>query len=249
VNLYIDIGNSRLKSAFDSEAGLQPFSPVAWRDVSLHDCLDEQWAGHKPSMVFVCNVAEQSVLSQLESWCRVNWQIEPQVLASTNEFNGLRNGYEKPETLGTDRWAAMVGARLQYSGALCVIDSGTATTVDLIDASGLHLGGAIMPGVYTMRRALGKYTASLFTTTGDIEPFCKDTATGIAGGTGYASAGAIDRLIDEGIAQLGELTVVFTGGEAALVAPLLRHQVMVDELLVLSGVAALASDSWPRAWK
>ena len=94
-----------------------------------------------------------------------------------------------------------------------------------------------------MRRALGKYTASLFTTSGDIEPFSSDTAAGIAGGTGYASAGAIDRLIDEGIARLGELTVVFTGGEAALVAPLLQHEVMVDELLVLSGVAALAEDS------
>ena len=243
MNFYLDIGNSRLKSACDSTTGLQPFRPVAWRDVSLSEHLDQLWAGYKPSNMFVCNVAEQSVLDHLESWCKTNWQLDPQILASTSEFKGLRNGYHKPETLGTDRWAAMVGARVQYAGGLCVIDSGTATTVDLIDANGLHLGGAILPGVYTMRRALGKYTASLFTTSGDIEPFSRDTAAGIAGGTGYASAGAIDRLIDEGIARLGELTVVFTGGEAALVAPLLRHQVIVDELLVLSGVAALAEDS------
>ena len=243
MNFYLDIGNSRLKSAFDSDTGLQAFEPLAWRDAGLDERLEQLWAGHKPSQVFVCHVAEQTVLSQLERWCRENWQLDPQILASGEEFNGLRNGYQKPDMLGTDRWAAMVGARAQHSGALCVIDSGTATTVDLIDANGQHLGGAILPGVNSMRRALGKYTAALFKAAGDVEPFSRDTAAGIAGGTGYASAGAIDRLIDEAMDRVGELTIIFTGGEAALVAPLLRHPVIVDEMLVLTGVAALATDS------
>ena len=58
-------------------------------------------------------------------------------------FKGLVNGYEEPARLGVDRWAAMIGARMSCAGALCVVDSGTATTVDVIQAERAAIGGAI----------------------------------------------------------------------------------------------------------
>ena len=127
-----------------------------------------------------------------------------------------------------------------------MVDSGTATTVDLIDAEGRHLGGAILPGIYTMRRSLGKYTAALFAADGEIDPFSDNTAAGIAGGTGYASVGAIDRLVDEARERVGEdLTTVVTGGESEILEALMRNAVVRDPLLVLRGVG-VAADAVPR---
>lgn len=249
VNIYIDIGNSRFKSATAENGKLSPFAPVPWHDEALGTSLDKLWAGLKPERVVVCNVAGDKVVPDLQAWCSANLGYEAEVVATEAEFSGsaergaavyLKNGYAEPTRLGTDRWAAMIGARAHYEGALCVIDSGTATTVDLIDVEGRHLGGAILPGVYTMRRSLGRYTAALFTASGDMSPFSTDTAAGIAGGTGYASAGAIDRLIDESHQRLDDVTTVFTGGEASVIQPILRNKAIVDEQLVIKGVAVMA---------
>lgn len=251
MNLFVDIGNSRLKSAVcaSDTTVLTPLAPFAWRDSTgsasaavgeIASSLDELWSDITPARIIVCNVAGESVLKQLSDWCRGRTWPAPEISVSEKQFLGLRNGYRNPAQLGADRWVAMIGARANYAGPLCVIDSGTATTVDVIDSEGQHLGGAIFPGVNTMRRALDKYTASLFDAAGDINPFSSATESAIAGGTGYASAGAIDRLVDEARSQLTDLTVVFTGGEAAMVAPLLRNPVVVDELLVLRGLATYA---------
>jgi len=241
VNIYIDIGNSRFKSAAVTADIIHPFDPVVWHDCDLEAEFDRLWGERAPERIVVCNVAGDKVLPRLQQWCQLKFGYSAEVIRTTDEFDGLLNGYAEPKQLGADRWVAMIGARAHYPGAVCVIDSGTATTVDVVTEEGQHLGGAILPGVNTMRRALGKYAAALFTASGEIRPFSSDTAGGIAGGTGYASAGAIDRLIDEASQRVTTPTAIFTGGEAVLVAPYLRNDVVVDELLVLKGIAALAA--------
>lgn len=251
MNIVVDIGNSRFKSAREVNGVLEPFTPMPWRDVELSGLLDDTWASvlegaltgdpeHRLRAIHVSNVAGDEVFNHLRQWCIDNLQLTPVRIRTEAVFGELKNGYQEPTKLGVDRWAAMIGAHANIDGALCVIDSGTATTVDIIDATGQHLGGAILPGIYTMRRSLGKYTAALFAASGDIQPFSDHTAAGIAGGTGYASAGAIDRLIDEARERLGDLTSIFTGGEAEIVAPLLRNKVLVDSHLVLHGVVEIA---------
>ena len=60
--------------------------------------------------------------------------------------------------MGVDRWLAMLAANVHNEGALCVIDAGTAVTVDLVSAEGAHEGGYILPGADLMRRALSSET-------------------------------------------------------------------------------------------
>lgn len=244
MRLLVDIGNSRMKSAIDDGGELQPLETFAWKDVFLHERLSAHWlsalGGRTPRSVHVSNVAGDRLLPNLSAWCCDHFGIRPVELRSEARFGELINGYAEPHTFGVDRWAAMIGARVGHSGALCVVDSGTATTVDLVDADGRHRGGAILPGIYTMRRSLGKYTAALFAADGEISPFSDNTAAGIAGGTGYASVGAIDRLVDEARDVVGDLTTVVTGGESAILAELMRNPVQRDPLLVLRGVAAVA---------
>ena len=249
MRILVDIGNSRLKSAIDAGDGLEPLEPFPWHDAFLHELLSEHWLaplnGRVPEAVHVSNVAGDRLLPNLAAWCCEHFGVRPVEMRSTGRFGALVNGYAEPETFGVDRWAAMIGARAHHAGALCVIDSGTATTVDLVDASGRHLGGAILPGIYTMRRSLGKYTAALFAADGEIDPFSDNTAAGIAGGTGYASVGAIDRLVDEARAVVGDLTAVVTGGESGILESLMRNAVVRDPLLVLRGVAVAADEVVP----
>ena len=246
MRILVDIGNSRCKAAVEDENGMRVLETFAWKDIFLHEVLDEKWlrplGNNLPNSVVVCNVAGDRLLPNLAAWCVARLGVEPVAMASTPEFNGLRNAYEDPTTLGVDRWAAMIGARADYDGALCVIDSGTATTVDLIAANGQHVGGAILPGIYTMRRSLGKYTSALFAADGDIRPFSDCTASCIAGGTGFASVGAMDRFVMEAKKREGTVTTVVTGGEAAILDSLMFHEVVHDPLLVLKGVSELGRE-------
>jgi len=231
MRILVDIGNSRCKSAFEDENGLHPLETFAWRDVFLHEMLEEIWlkplAGRVPVSVHVSNVAGSGLLPNMNAFCCSNFGFQPVEVKSQAEFNGLKNGYPDPSSFGVDRWVAMVGARSQFDGALCVIDSGTATTVDLINAEGQHLGGAILPGIYTMRRSLGKYTSN-------------NTAGGIAGGTGYAAVGAMDRMVYEAEQLVSPLTTVVTGGDAETLESMMHSTVVRDPLLVLRGVSAVA---------
>ncbi len=248
MRLLVDIGNSRVKSALDTGAELVALQPFAWRDAPLDEMLGVHWLAAlerhgqsaAPTGVHVSNVAGDALLPALSDWCDERWGLRAEAVHSVPEFGGLTNGYRDPGSLGVDRWTAMIGARAQAQGALCVVDSGTATTVDVIDAAGRHIGGAILPGIYTMRRSLVKYTAALFAADGEIQPFSDHTAGGIAGGTGYAAAGAIDRMVDEANAAVGDVTTFVTGGDAAVLASLMRHPVRSDPLLVLRGVRCVA---------
>ena len=249
MRLLVDIGNSRMKSAVEDEGGIRPLETFAWRESFLDDVLARVWrealGDRHPDAIHVSNVAGDGLLPNLDAWCCRQWRMKPVPVRSRAEFAGLVNGYAEPATFGVDRWSALIGARAHHAGALCVIDSGTATTVDVVDARGRHRGGAILPGIYTMRRSLGKYTAALFAADGDITPFSDNTASGIAGGTGYASVGAIDRLVEEAAREVGPLTTIVTGGESAILESLMRAPVVRDPLLVLRGVSAIAAAGPP----
>lgn len=244
MKILVDIGNSRCKSAVQDEQGLRALEPFAWHDVFLHEVLERVWLkqldGRVPTSVHVSNVAGERLLPNLNAWCCSHWGLQPIAATSQPSFGRLQNGYQDPSTFGVDRWMAMIGATERHSGALCVIDSGTATTIDVVDASGRHIGGAILPGIYTMRRSLGKYTSALFAADGEISPFSDNTASGIAGGTGYASVGAIDRLIAEARKVVGPVRAIVTGGESKILVDLLEEEVERCPMLVLEGVSAVA---------
>ena len=245
MRILVDIGNSRCKAVIEDDEGLHALEGFAWKEVFLHEVLDELWlkplGNRLPSSVVVSNVAGDRLLPNLSAWCCARLGVRPISVASATEFEGLKNGYHEPHTFGVDRWAAMIGARSQFDGALCVIDSGTATTVDVIAADGQHHGGAILPGIYTMRRSLGKYTSALFAADGEITPFTDNTAAAIAGGTGFASVGAMDRFVLEAEKRLGPVTVVVTGGESSILEELMVNDVIRDPLLVLKGVSVMAA--------
>nr|WP_277347465.1 type III pantothenate kinase [Wenzhouxiangella sp. XN79A] len=143
-------------------------------------------------------------------------------------------------TLGVDRWLAFNAAWRQRPDPLCVIDVGTATTVDLVDAEGRHRGGWILPGPEAARSGLLERASGLERPRQPVERFdapALTTALALERGLVLQQVGALDRAIEAGTRDLGTRPrVVLTGGGAAAVQSALE----IDELqpdLVLHGLA------------
>ncbi|WLQ13779.1 type III pantothenate kinase [Hahella aquimaris] len=80
---------------------------------------------------------------------------------TTSSYGSLVNAYADYASLGVDRWLALIAAYSKYPEDLCVIDCGTAVTVDYVDRFGVHKGGYIVPGAALMLRSLNMNTAAL----------------------------------------------------------------------------------------
>lgn len=146
--ILIDLGNSRGKWAL-----LHGDDPVA-RGHSAVDSLVEDLPAMAPgTRALVSSVASAEVNERL--WSRLEGRdLRPWFAESCAVLAGLTNSYREPERMGVDRWLAMLGARQRHEGRLCVVDAGSALTIDLVDAQGLHEGGYIIPGTALMERAL-----------------------------------------------------------------------------------------------
>ncbi|MGH9011639.1 MAG: type III pantothenate kinase, partial [Acidimicrobiia bacterium] len=146
---------------------------------------------------------------------------------------GVRTGmpilYENPKEVGADRIANAVAAYDLYGGPSIVVDFGTATTLDAISAKGEYLGGAIIPGIEVSMDALFGRAAGLRKV--ELVPprnvIGKSTVESIQSGAIHGFTGQVDHLVRCFVQELGECTVVATGGLASLISPLsstIQHQ-------------------------
>jgi type III pantothenate kinase len=150
--------------------------------------------------------------------------------------------------LGADRWVALIGARKAHPGrALCIVNIGTAMTIDLIDVAGRHRGGSITPGPTMMQAALLTNTAGIRRSARGARPgkltlFASNTRAALSGGATFACAALIERASDEARTLLGSRPIlILDGGAAAIVAPLLRLRALRQDDLVLRGLAVFAA--------
>jgi type III pantothenate kinase len=239
MNLLIDIGNSRLKWAVEREGVITPGESLDYRQPKFSSVLQSKWAAFEfPKCIAIASVATQQALSELFDSIQSLWPgSAPLLTQSTSEALGVKNAYLQPEKLGVDRWLAMIAAHKEYSGNLCVVDCGTAITVDAINSDGKHLGGLISPGLTVMRQSLSVSTARLeFDSQTPCLNMASETGAAIANGTLMAAVG----LIESTVFRLdGDFRLILTGGNADMIAPALRVKFIVDSMLVFKGLAAL----------
>ena len=74
---------------------------------------------------------------------------------------GLKILTKNPEEVGADRLVNSVAGFARFGGPLLIVDSGTATTVDVVSKKGEYLGGVILPGITISIEALVSRTAKL----------------------------------------------------------------------------------------
>ncbi len=241
MNLYIDIGNSRLKWAQGEPSGWTVQSaPLAGHDPG--DLFEILWSTQAPpARLLVSSVARSEWSETLRRWARNRWSCQAEFIQATASAGGVRNCYREPGRLGVDRWAALVGARRLVEGAAIVVDCGTAVTVDALSAGGEFLGGVIMAGLAMQREGLARGTAGIGAPE-DRPAGClaRDTVSAVAAGTLYGLAGAIDRVIAEQQRALAvSPAILLTGGDAERLLPLLSVTARHVPDLVLRGVHAL----------
>ncbi len=164
---------------------------------------------------------------------------KPVTVVGPGVKTGLKIKLDNPTQLGSDRVADSVAATNLYPCPLVIIDMGTATTISVVDGEKSFVGGMIMPGLMVSMEALATKTSQLPHISLDPpkKAIGRNTADCIKSGLIYGNAAAIDGLIENVEAELGEkCTVISTGGLAKLVTPYCRKKVIVDEKLLLKGL-------------
>jgi type III pantothenate kinase len=238
--LAVDCGNTRLKCAWFEDAALGEAQALDYRDFAAFEAaLKAQGARFgQPERIVVSNVAGDKVRGQLARSLHV-FSIEPLWIRAKDSQCGVGNLYADPGRLGSDRWAALIGAWTREHRACLVVGAGTATTVDALSASGEFLGGLILPGFDMMREALASGTAGLALDAGQDAEFPRNTADAIWNGCMAAQLGAIERMQR---LRPESASILVNGGAARLLQAALNRPVNVVDNLVLEGLAQIAMD-------
>jgi len=238
VILAIDAGNSRVKWGWHDGGAWSSLATVSLIEFAAanHDINPFAATHENPERIVISNVAGDGAHQLLVNWTRI-FEAEPLWLKGEAERCGVKNRYERPEQLGSDRWASLVAARALHRGASLVVNAGTATTADVLSAEGEFLGGLILPGVELMRFVLHEHTGRLPLQAGRFVPTPRNTVDAIETGCRHAQAGAIERMAR--VAGAGAQCLVSGGAGQALIEQL-DIPCRYVENLVLEGLARIA---------
>ncbi|MCF7981091.1 MAG: type III pantothenate kinase [Pseudomonadales bacterium] len=184
------------------------------------DQLDEfksQTGGLEIVDVRVASVAGDQVREELNDWIKKVWGLSPKIAYTQKSFAGLTVSYPDPLRLGVDRWLAMLAARKDSKQEFCVIDCGSAITIDWVAASGMHQGGYIVPGVKLMKKAvLGDTRQIQMTTCSPVSrtDWGTNTDEGVNFGIFRMVVNFLESVLGE-LKQSNQNTVIYlTGGDA-----------------------------------
>ncbi len=245
MKLLVDVGNTRIKWVLWSKQGVMERGDLIHKDMDRSELGQRLWAELKPpSQAIIANVAGMEMAKALSLWIRNTWAISVRFPVSESTGFGLRNAYAKPSDLGVDRWVAMLGAKALSAGHCCVVDCGTAVTIDALTADGQHQGGVIFPGVRLMRLALYRDTQQIPPEDGGQPVFLgKGTRDCVWGGTVYAVTGAIDSIVSRMRVTLGaEACCFLTGGDGPVLLPYLQGNYRLEPDLIFHGLRVMAKD-------
>jgi type III pantothenate kinase len=247
--LLIDMGNTRIKWIWAVDGRIDE-ETCGRGSLDAFRRFTKSHAGEWPSRVLLSSVAAEERTAAVTDACNSRWAVTISCLVSSRQQAGIRNAYEQAETLGVDRWLAIVGAAHSYGKPVVIWDLGTATTLDAVDAEGQHLGGYIFPGPATMLEALRSGTT--LTVPGDLSGAPEDPPTGqensispgqtttdcIIQGVRATQVGALNQFLRYISPQAGNPKLVVTGGAAQELLSGLKFEHIHDPLLVFRGMLA-----------
>ena len=251
--MAVNVGNTQTKlGVFEGEE-----IRARWRmSTETHRTADELGASIASFMelrdVSLSSVEALIIASDVPELSRSYRQLGKDMLgvpfyAVTPEIKtGLRNLYDDPNAVGSDRIVNSVAAKELYGAPAIIVDFGTATTVCAVDKDGAYRGGAIMPGIYVSLDALVARAAKLSGVDLEERETCAiatNTPDSIRSGFVYGYAGAIDALIrrfrEELGTSYGDSWVIATGGPASAIVRHCQEIEKLDSDLTLKGLRVL----------
>jgi len=237
--LAIDVGNSRIKFAIWEDGAWQNYTSHEYDIKTLPNLLDKFFENIITQPVHVSCVVD-AVKDSLSRWFKKRWGKSPVFYHSTHELAGVTNAYAHPNTLGVDRWLVMIAAFNAVRSPVCIIDCGTAVTLDVISNDGTHQGGLIMPGLRVMQESLLSRTSNIHVFSGSICDLAKNTGDAVESGCVQLLAMGLDGLSRKHMDIYPDLRVVMTGGDAKRIAKHMHVKSHYVETLVLDGLRIVA---------
>lgn len=239
--LLFDIGNTHthLGLADDRRVVKQAEIPtLAWSGGSAAARVKKFTGTNKIAGAVLCSVVPRAT-PLVHKAVRSLWKLETLEL-TPKTLRGVGIHYPKPNSIGPDRLANAVAARIRFGAPVVVVDFGTAVTFDVVDARGNYAGGIIAPGLAVMTDYLHEKTALLpKIEIRDIQiAIGKSTEEAMLVGAVHGYRGLVRELIGELRRELGakKLPVVATGGYAKLIAAKLPEISAVAPDLTLDGL-------------
>ncbi len=240
MKLLIDIGNSAIKWAILKSGQITAQQSQLYKHDNFKTILTSIWLQMDIAVesVWISNVAGPIITD----WITKKWKCQIHFIASTDKECGVINAYHKPEQLGVDRWLVLIAAHDIFKfDPICIVDCGTAITIDVLSANGKHQGGLIIPGINTMQKSLLDNTYALKQLNTEIVSTNKnmllayDTHRAINLGSLYAVIGLIEYVIS----NLEPIKLIITGGNAPALKSLLTRPYKHIPDLVLQGLGVI----------
>ena len=243
--LLLDIGNTRLKWASLNGSTFLVGGELLHAGQLDSRTLSKISTDVLPDRIMAACVAGNMAEIELQEWAQRQFQREIEYVRSVQQAHGVTNAYSDPAQLGSDRWVAMIAAHHEWQGNLCVIDAGTALTLDLVQSDGLHLGGYILPGLDMMQRCLVEGTEipmssdsvilTMNTRLGDSTIGC------ISNGALQGACGLVERTILHFEKQRQEPVIcIVAGGDGQLLVDNLTIPCILEPDLILRGLGYIA---------
>ena len=236
MKLLVDIGNTRTKYIDSRNICLNPSSIV------VNTLLDSDWFSKNwqaVSHLIISNVNEISLTEKIRTWATLN-DISCNFIQSEKSQFGVTSYYTEPSQLGVDRWLALLGAAsIHPKKNILIVDTGSATTVDILANGKQHLGGWILPGIDMMYESLLSNTARI--KSNKIEQpslvFGASSSENVNNGCWAATVGLIEMAIIESERQLEKLDLILlTGGNAEKLSGLISRETQVVDNLIFHGL-------------
>lgn len=221
--------------------------------VWLHQLLALEGVSHAHIDAAIISTVVPPALFNLQRLCRKYFQVEPLVVAIGQIDLGLTIDLPNPAEVGADRLVNAVAAHAIWPGSLIIVDFGTATTFDVVSATGAYQGGAIAPGPNLSMDALYQAAAKLPRIA--IEPppdgkgaIGKNTVHAMQSGLFWGYVGLIEGLVARIAAEMPQpVTVIGTGGLATLFHRHTTAIAHVDYDLTIRGLIRLHAINTPKS--
>ncbi len=235
MNLIIDVGNTRIKTAvfsnkelihtenFTTENFLEKLSEI----IENHNC--------KNAIISTVGDIEKTKIKELHTIINL-------MELNSNTNIPFKNKYSTPKSLGVDRIALVAAAVFKYPNTeVLIIDAGTCITFDFVDGKGSYHGGSISPGIKMRYKSLHEFTENLplLEPENRIQLIGNSTESSIHSGVINGVINEIDSTINQYRKKNKDLTVVLTGGDVNFLANKLKNGIFANPNFLIDGLNAI----------
>ena len=246
MKLLLDLGNSRCKFAIVEGGEVKQYEAESYGPFGKFYSVKSLSNKYSDiDEIVISSVLSEEMNSQINEMLLNDAARKVFFLAPAENSFSVKLAYANPSSMGVDRVAALIGAKEKYSGNSCIVDCGTAVTIDALSAEGVHQGGVILPGAKIMQKALMANTkiatseaeAKREQADPEFNVLSNTTEGAIHTGSVSAVAGGIEFVVNKMSSDYDVFDqIVFTGGDAKKLKSYLALQAVTDDTLVLDGL-------------